>query len=275
MEERIQIDFIDKLIVIFRYHKDFEVCRNHLELMRKFNPEIEIHGIFGGNESEFVKFDVGLKDLLDSNYCFHGKSKRYKWRNGDLILVDWFKEVGNKLDFDSLVMIEWDMLVFEDLKDQYLVEKDTFYIPSWRDVNEKNKWWWTTAAFDITTFKSPKKEYQKLKEQLKIEYNWEIKNISGNFGLMCIPKNFLEEYSKLNIHKVLNDEVRLLSYMQILGYRYNTMHLFHMPGGETNLDSFNASKKQIAHTKVMKELNEKDGMRIFHPYRKIWNNSEY
>jgi hypothetical protein len=40
------------------------------------------------------------------------RDRRWKWRNGDVLITDWFAGRGESLSWDTLVVAQWDMLVF-------------------------------------------------------------------------------------------------------------------------------------------------------------------
>lgn len=102
-----------KRIILFRFHKEFTVCRNHLRIIRVFNPGIKIYGLYGGSEKDFFKAKkLPIKQIfkvpLDDSH--------WKWTNGDLCVRWWYKEFGRKFKFDLLHVFEWDMILLESVE---------------------------------------------------------------------------------------------------------------------------------------------------------------
>ena len=102
-------------IILFRYHKNPFVCRDRLWQLKNFNPEIKIFGLYGGKEDEFPKFKKYLDPFFEHNYCIKNKSNHWKCKNSDLGIGLWYKNIGKKLEFDMLHVIEWDLLLFGSL----------------------------------------------------------------------------------------------------------------------------------------------------------------
>src|SRR5437899_8867805 len=89
------------------------ICRDRVALLRRFNPGVRVHGIFGGDPSyRSIMFRLLGKQLLrlDSIYISQHPG-RWNWKNGDLALLDWFRDVGRRLPFDVLYLIEWDLVL--------------------------------------------------------------------------------------------------------------------------------------------------------------------
>jgi len=45
-----------KRIILFRFHTNVDICKNRLRLLKKYNPEVKIFGLFGGQERDLEKF---------------------------------------------------------------------------------------------------------------------------------------------------------------------------------------------------------------------------
>ena len=41
------------------------------------------------------------------------------WKNGDLAIREWFLDVGHRLDFEMLHVIEWDLVLFGPIREIY------------------------------------------------------------------------------------------------------------------------------------------------------------
>ena len=100
------------IAVVFWFYKEPEICINRLKLIKKYNPKIKIFGLFGGNQNEESLYNEKLGGYLDDFYTHPSANSDWKWIHGDLMLLDWYKDRGQKLKWDSVVIVQWDMLVF-------------------------------------------------------------------------------------------------------------------------------------------------------------------
>ena len=202
-----------KRIILFRYHKDLEVCRNHLNLLKKLNPEVPIYGLFGGKKDEFKGFAKGLQDLLENNYIILVEDGEWKWKHGDLAIRQWYLDYGNKLDFDVLYFIEWDMLLFAPLSEIYSHVPDSGVgLTGLRPLREvEDKWNWVA--------KEPaRSEWLALLEYVKNDFSYKQKPYGCLFPGGVFPKRFLEEYSKIEFSRLCHDELRVPLFAQVLGF---------------------------------------------------------
>jgi hypothetical protein len=103
-----------KHIILFRYHNQFELCKERIELFRRLNPNTEIHGIYGGDKA-------GLKSTdalpLDSNFRLREKLSIWKWQFGDTQIYRWYKKFRKKVSFDYLHLLEWDLVMTRSLNE--------------------------------------------------------------------------------------------------------------------------------------------------------------
>ena len=83
-----------KKIIIFRFDRKVRICQNHLKLIQKLNPGIEIHGVYGGEAKDFSKYRKALSKYFMSCYCIPQKNPYWKQKNFDLALQDWYKDLG-------------------------------------------------------------------------------------------------------------------------------------------------------------------------------------
>ena len=86
-----------ELCILFWFYKEVDVCENRLQLIKKYNPNAKIYGLYGGEEKNARHFKNKLKRYLDDFYVSPLKDEDYKWINGDLMILRWFKEKGQFL----------------------------------------------------------------------------------------------------------------------------------------------------------------------------------
>ncbi len=253
-----------KRIVVFRFHKNATVCRNRLELLRLFNPETELYGLYGGDESRAGVITPRLSHLLESCYCIRGRTAAWKWRNGDLALAAWFKDVGARISFDVLHFIEWDMLLLDSLERIYgHVPRRSIGLTALLPMARGNAdWQWISQE----PYKS---EWETLHRDVQRDFHYRGEPQVCKAGGMTLPRSFLEDYCRLDVPELSNDEIRIPLFGQILGYELcDTRH--YDPLGETDRKYFNLLwGNEVATRDILGELARKNGRRVFHPYEKV------
>ncbi len=136
-----------KPIIIFRFHKEPDICLNRLELLKFYNPGIPIYGIYGGNNDDLPKYRALLRDYLYGIYAIKGDSGHWKWKNFDLVLLDWYCDIGNRIDFDRAYVVEWDLLMFGAMKDLYtdIGDRDIGLTGLMPLSRVESRWFWTSV----------------------------------------------------------------------------------------------------------------------------------
>lgn len=108
-----------KRIILFRFYKNPLICKNRLQLLCKFNPQIKIYGLFGGKETKLPIFERILNPYLENVFSLAQKGPEWNWKNGDLAVRLWFKDYGKKIDFEIPHQVEWDLLFFKPIVEIY------------------------------------------------------------------------------------------------------------------------------------------------------------
>ena len=108
------------LVILFWFYKEPEVCENRLKLLKKHNPNLKIYGLFGGKISDADKYQNILGSYLDDFFVFtETENKDWKWINGDLMILNWYQKRGKDLTWDSMAVVQWDILIFDSFKCLY------------------------------------------------------------------------------------------------------------------------------------------------------------
>lgn len=256
-----------KRIIVFRFHAHPTICENRLRSLKKFNPSVKIYGLFGGLEKDYRKFQRKLLPYLEHCYCIKDKTDRWKWKNGDLALRMWYTEFGNTLSFDMLHLIEWDLLVLDSLDNIY---KDislnaiglTLLVPL-QDV--ANQWVWTAEE----PFKS---EFDVLLAWAQEKFGYRLKPYGSQGPGICLPRQFLEAYSSVEIPELCNDEVRIPLFGQIFGYTMCDTHFcddWFPQGAQQTFHCQTQTSPEVSLSTINRELFKPTGARAFHPFRKL------
>lgn len=257
-----------KLAVLFWFYKDVEVCKNRLQILRKYNPDIQIFGLYGGDVAKADFFEKNLSPYLTDFFCFTGNQHPgWKWVNGDLMINHWFLERGNELEWDTITIIQADMVaigsmpkLFEGLK------KDEILLSSVRLVKEVEAWWyWVKGRREL---------YDNFYKYMVKEMGYDAEPVCCQYVIVCLPKSFLSKYSKIENPELGFIEYRVPMYAQLFKTPFKIMDKFNCWWGDdpamAQVPQYKkvliADKVQIPLWVILWNLVRKKGSRIFHPY---------
>ncbi len=257
-----------KRIVLFRFHENQTVCRNHLELLRRYNPGTAIYGMYGGNEDVFPRVEHSLGQEFSHLYCLRGKTKTWKWLHGDLAVREWHQMIGRELDFDMLHVIEWDLLLLDSLEKLYsAVPKDSLGITGLiplRLVSES--WGWCKLSTWIP-------QWERLLAHSREKYMNHAEPYASLGPGLCLPKEFLDLYADSEVPALCHDEVRLPLFAQNLGLNLCDTNFYQGWFDGQDEIFFNCTNKEIELETIKRELGNPLGRRAFHPFRQILTES--
>lgn len=244
--------------ILFRFHKEVDVCESRIRLLKELNPAVPIFGL--GEDIEGVErlFDAGMEDLHVIDH--HGSD--WKWKNGDLAVKHWFSNTGKDFDFDMLHIVEWDLLFAEPLDKVYSgIKKDQVGLTGLKPISEAEErgWNWVTGE--------NADEWEELKDFAADELGFSETSYGCIFAGACLPRTFLEEVSEIKIPALCNDEVRVPLVAEALGYELVETGFFGEWGDEQVHRYFNAKGQEIEEKKIQEQLSKPDGRRAFHPVR--------
>lgn len=252
-----------KTVILFRFDREFDICKNHLDLIRYFNPSIEIHGLYGGEKGQRKICENVIGKELESIYSIPNESREWKWKNSDLALIDWYKKVGRNIDFDRLYFIEWDLVIFTSLDKAY-----KNIPPSFIGLTALNKLKNVEKKWDWTSQDPERSEWRSLLSYAKDNFEYSKEPYASLGPGPCFPRKFLEKYSKIDIPQLCHDELRLPLFAQILGFDLRDTGFYKSWFDKTESKFFNCIPKEISPVTIKKELSKRGGRRVFHPFRK-------
>lgn len=263
-----------KLAILFWFYKEPDICKNHLELLRRYNPTVPIYGLYGGNLDEIDIFKSSLDRYLDDFYVFtQNKSSSWKWHLGDLLITDWYSQRGKHLAWDTIIIVQWDMLVFGSVQELFsMLQKEQILLSGLRPIKEiEEKWSWTSTSL----IPELRDQYLNFLDSVKEKYSYSQEPLCCLFIVVCFPRSFLAKYSEIEQPELGFLEYRVPIYAQIFGTPFCVNHPFQAwwPGDSTtskNKETLNAKRHDVSLIAILRNLLDSNGAKVFHPYRKTF-----
>lgn len=262
------IVFLMRRVILFRFHKDPEVCKNRVAILNKFNPGVSIFGLYGGLPADLSLFRKVICPEVENIFDLSYKGSRWNWKNGDLAIRLWYKEVGNNVSFEMLHVVEWDMLFLEPLAKLYdNIPSDSVGLTGLVPLSKVSRSW------DWVRDEPYKSQWEEQLRFVKKRYNYASRPFACVFGGCCISREFLEQYVNTDVLEVCHDELRLPLYAQILNIDlYNTKLANVWSRSLNQRGYFNAiHNSRVGLPLIMRELGKPRGRRVFHPYRRMFD----
>ncbi len=253
-------------ILLFRFHDHLEVCINRLQLLRRLNPDVRMFGLYGGPSSRMLPAQEALGDYLESIWEIPVASTEWKWRHGDLSLIWWFKQVGHKIPFDILHLVEWDLLVLSSLDEIYGTRGLNGVALTGLTPLEKiqHTWWWTAHPPHAL-------EWKQLKHHIQEQYGFKGPYLACQGPANAFSRAFLERYSKEKVPQLAHEELRLPIFAHVLGFEVEPLaHVYREIRDRHEMQFFNCEKLPIQPMTIQQELQNPHGRRVFHPFGAVF-----
>lgn len=244
--------------MLFRFHKNPEICAARIKLLKQLNPETPVYGLGEDIEGVEKMREAGMEHL----HVIDGRSDDWKWKNGDLAVGRWFQKVGKELEFDMLHIVEWDLLLAEPLEELYNhVSEDQVALTGLKPIQEASEygWRWVNNEYE--------QEWKDLKNKVSKEFSYTESSHGCIFPGAALPRPFLDKYTKTEVPELCNDEVRVPLYAEAMGYELVDTGFFGEWGSDSVYRYFNALGQEISKERLREQLQKRDGRRAFHPVR--------
>lgn len=212
-----------RIAILFWFYKDIPLCENRLRLLRRHNPHISIFGLYGGDVNEAPRFNAALAPYLDDFYTFaETDDPQWKWQHGDLMINHWYRQRGNALEWDTIFIAQWDMVVTKPVGELFKgLQRDELLLSGLRPVTEVEDWWWWIKAGT-----ERREEYQRFLEYMRTSRGYDADPLCCQFIVACLPRSFLERYSHVENAELGFLEYKIPMYAQLFGHRFFTDHPF-------------------------------------------------
>ncbi|MFA5155576.1 MAG: hypothetical protein WC453_04035 [Patescibacteria group bacterium] len=258
-----------KLAVLFWFYKEPDICLNHLQLIKKHNPRLKIFGLFGGDRKQARIYRRKLAAYLDEFYIssYSHRPGAWKWINGDLLILDWYQKQGRRLaNWDSVLVIQWDALVLGSLKQQFPgLRQNEIFISGVRRLDKtiERKWHWTKPGG------RRRQNYLNFVRHVQSAYGYQQKLWASLFILPLFPRLFFEQWSAIKNKTFGMLEYKIPTYAKIFKipfYRRDLGVRWFNRAADSGRTPLNAKGIEIRSDYIKRQLQKKDGYRIFHPY---------
>jgi len=251
-------------LILFRFHRNFDVCLNRLKLLRRLNPGIPIHGFYGGESSDLEEARRQLAPYMQEIWEIPVASGEWKWKNGDIAIQQWYRSRGKDLEFDVLHTVEWDLLILAPLNEVF--GDAGFKGVALTGVTPLDR---IGATWHWTSVEPAASEWVKLKEHLRVSRGWNGPYVACQGPASVLSREFLEAYAREDVPELGNEEVRMAIYAQALGFGVTPLpHIYREIQDPVEMEFFNCECIPISGKTIRRELKKADGRRVFHPYMK-------
>lgn len=247
---------MSKRAILFRFHKNADVCASRIKRLKQQNPNIPIHGI-GENITGVQKlFKAGMESL----YVITNQSPRWKWLNGDLAVKHWYENYGNTIDFDVLHIVEWDLVLTDSLTNLYPdADTETVYLTGVIPTTIAQERGWTAITGNRAVLVEMVEEYA--------QQVWGDVSESRTclFPGTMLPRPFLEQYASADIPEIVNDELRTTIFADSMGFTIKDTGFYNGWETDTVISHFNCKNSPVS----IDEFESNNMEDAYHPVREL------
>jgi hypothetical protein len=260
------------LAVLFWYFADFELCENRLQVLRTLNPSVPIYGLFGGPRVLEDDAREHLGRLLDDFYAFdEDRQAAWKWRHGDRLIAAWHRDRGVHLAWDTIVIVQWDMLVLAPLARLFAqLRKGEALFSGDRPASEVRAWWGWLCGDD----REKREDAEAFVDLMHDEHGYRGDLWCCLFIVVALPRRFLDLYMAAGPPEPGFLEYKLPTIARCFGTPVADASAFQpwwaadpaSVGAPARRRSLNAGGHKVSVLTVLSEALRYDGRRIFHPF---------
>ncbi|MCX5714827.1 MAG: hypothetical protein NT033_08545 [Candidatus Omnitrophica bacterium] len=267
--------------ILFWCYDYIDICVERLKRIRKYASNIPIYVLFGGEADKAADFERAMKQSIDDFYVYSKAQTTvecYRWKHGDLIITDWYKMRGRCFKWDTIIIMQWDLILFAPivklLKD---FKKDQLLLTGFRPIKEvRKRWYWTLSSPAI-------EEYEVFVSFLEKEYGAAQDLLASClFIFACLPRSFLEKFSYRLQSELGFLEYTIPSLANIWGFQVYAPNEYRVENKDYR-SKWSLPEKLLLKHKALSSSSETSvftiilnlvnpfGSRLFHPvWRKYW-----
>lgn len=261
-----------RLAILFWFYQDLDLCAERIELLRRLNPDTPIYGLYGGLPETGDEARSRLGSSLDDLHVFdEPRDAHWKWLNGDRLIAAWMRDRGGALAWDTVVVVQWDMLVLAPVRELFggLAPGEAVF-SGFRPLAEVEGWWGWAGRRD------PDKAamLEAFRDRLRADFGVEGPLWCCLFIVVCLPRQLLARYVEAGPPEEGFLEYKLPTLARLWRTPVRTDLGFDPwwaadPAGRDAPErarALNAVGREVSPATVRAELADPHGLRVFHPF---------
>jgi hypothetical protein len=237
-----------RLAILFWFYKHLDLCESRVRLLRQFNPGLPIFGLNGGEAASLA---------VDDLYRCPWEDPGRKWWYGDVMLLDWYRQRGRHLEWDSIAVVQWDALVLSPIAALLPdLQKDQLFLTGLGELtpDDEAAWHWTRPD------QPQRHAYEQFLLHVWNRHGQMWRPLWCIFIFAVLPRVFFERYGDVD-HRLGFLEYRLPTYARILGVPFYRRDL-----GCCHGLPMNGCGQEIPRGYIDQQMSNPTGHRLFHPY---------
>ena len=260
-----------RLAMLFWFYRDLDECRARVRLLRRLNPATPIYGLYGGEPEGAPAAQAALGDVLDDLHCHAGdEDAQYRWIHGDQVIARWHAERGRDLAWDSLVVVQWDLLIAAPIGQVLAgLRAGAAVFSGDRPLAEVEAWWGWGGAGDA----HQRGELAQFRAWLGERYGYGGPLWCCLFIAAVLPRAFLDRYAAEAPARPGFLEYKLPTLARVFGTPVQTFPRLRpwwraepaTRDAPTHDRLINATRTPVDPALIAAELARPDGARVFHP----------
>jgi hypothetical protein len=251
-------------LILFRFHEQFELCRERLEFLSALNPGVPICCVYGGPPENFAAARSSVTDLVEHVHLAESHDFIWHWLHMDLDVKHWYRAVGRTLEFDVLFDYEWDILTVDALTSIYpQIDQNTIALCALTKLTPS-----VERAWQWTGWPEYRPAYIRFLEYMQATFGMRELQYASHGPGTVLPRHFLEQFAELDDVEIVISEITYPAYAQVLGFQLVDNNL---QAGSVidHFDDpiFNSDSEPIRYERIVAELLKPDGRKAFHPVK--------
>lgn len=252
------------LALLFWCYRDAALSAERLRHLRRLHPRQRIYVLHGGPEEDAADFERALGPGLDDFYVARRQPDPYlKWLQGDLEIVEWLEARGRDLEWSSIAVVQWDLLVAAPIPRVLpALGPGQCYFSGLRplDATLESRWYWTRPG-------QHQRSYQRFRAQLARRYDFHDEPSCCLFLFAVLPRPFLELYARESrgLAGFLEYKLPTLARQQGFPCLVQDLGVFWDPLERPAPRPLHALPQPIPRPYIEAEFARPDGFRLFHP----------